>query len=314
MQTDDANVEQAGKILAQFYSENSSADRYPSESELHPPLPALNRRGKTAAVMASLMLCLIHAATIYHDNHHQAVLDYGASALYILQGEYYRTITALMLHSDIEHLAGNVAGLLFLGIPLCSIMGAGRGLFLILLSGVAGNLLNAYMYRHAHLSIGASTAVMGAVGILAAWQLRKKIVKSVRNVKKVRKTCDTAEASDIAEVSDIAESSDIAEMDAAEAAHTYLRIDIKPSALFPLGAGAAVVGMLSGGENTDVSAHVFGFLSGLGATALYFSFSTFFRREIFPGVTGDFFKNVDNMDDIFIFIVAAVIFFAWLKV
>jgi membrane associated rhomboid family serine protease len=39
---------------------------------------------------------------------------------------------------------------------------------LILLSGASGNLITAFIYRTAHTSIGASTALFGAVGMLGA--------------------------------------------------------------------------------------------------------------------------------------------------
>lgn len=279
LKVDAARLPQVHNILLQYYSENSS--QAGDSLNRDPPLPRLTPGGKAAAILACLLLCLIHASAVYHGNHHQVVLDYGASALYILQGEYYRTVTALMLHSDFEHLAGNVLGLLFFGIPLCSIMGPGRGLFLILLSGTAGNLINAYMYRRAHLSIGASTAVMGAVGILVLWQMRKRVVKMVRRTG-----------------------------DAAKNGHSLERIDIKPSILFPLGAGAAFVGMFSGGENTDVAAHVFGFLSGLGVAMLFLYFSTLFRGDISSKTKND---PPMVMDNIFIFIVVAITLLAWFK-
>jgi len=46
----------------------------------------------------------------------------------------------------------------------------GVGWLMVLFSGMAGNLLNAYMYESAHVSIGASTAVFGAIGILTGYQ------------------------------------------------------------------------------------------------------------------------------------------------
>ena len=41
---------------------------------------------------------------------------------------------------------------------------------MILASGIFGNLMNAFAYETGHLSVGASTAVFGAVGILCAFQ------------------------------------------------------------------------------------------------------------------------------------------------
>src|SRR5262249_44977121 len=50
-------------------------------------------------------------------------------------------------------------------------LGDGRGPLLVLIAGALGNAMNAVWHRTAHLSIGASTAVFAAVGILAATQL-----------------------------------------------------------------------------------------------------------------------------------------------
>ncbi|WP_457553245.1 rhomboid family intramembrane serine protease [Desulfobacula sp.] len=120
------------------------------------------------------LLWLIHAGCLQYHIHEAMILKYGASALYILQGETYRTITALFLHSDARHLAGNMAGMLIFAAPVINLAGFGTGPFMLLFSGTLGNLLNAYLYKNAHLSIGASTAVMGAAGLLVAFQLTRK--------------------------------------------------------------------------------------------------------------------------------------------
>jgi len=274
---DDADYARAWDTLSRFYTENNISSKNTEEGgtalydHIHkdPTLPAINEKGKIAAAGACLLLCIIHAATIYHGNHHQVVLNHGASALYILQGQYGRSITALMLHSDLQHLAGNVLGLLLLGSVICSLLGPGRGLFLILFSGAIGNLLNAFMYRRVHLSIGASTAVMGAVGILVAWQLKKKVVITSK---------------------------------------PHRLIDIKGSALYPLGAGAALVGMFSGGENTDVSAHVFGFLAGLGSAVLFFWAAAYFKQKTMWMEEKNILQYVDNF---FLVIVIALILLAF---
>jgi rhomboid protease GluP len=54
-------------------------------------------------------------------------------------------------------------------------MGWGVGWAVMLTSGMLGNLANAYFYQTGHLSIGASTTVFGAVGVLSAYQFIKKI-------------------------------------------------------------------------------------------------------------------------------------------
>lgn len=87
-------------------------------------------------------------------------------------GEWWRVITALLLHADLSHLAANTLfGLLFAAFLLPQ-LGAGWSWLLIVLSGALGNLFNAWGYRGGeHNSIGASTAVFGALGLLVGCEL-----------------------------------------------------------------------------------------------------------------------------------------------
>ena len=83
------------------------------------------------------------------------------------QGAWWRAVTALTLHADSVHLLSNLVSGLGFAFFVCRFFGAASGWALILLSGIAGNLLNAAVYYpDAHYSIGASTAVFGALGIL----------------------------------------------------------------------------------------------------------------------------------------------------
>lgn len=97
-----------------------------------------------------------------------------ADAWRILHGEPWRAITALTLHADMAHVLGNaIAGAVFLNL-LFRRLGPGRGLFLTVVAGALANLANAglHVWMHQpHRSIGASTAVFAAVGLLAATQL-----------------------------------------------------------------------------------------------------------------------------------------------
>lgn len=92
----------------------------------------------------------------------------NAHAGLILRGEWWRLVTALTLHADALHLISNLAiGGVFI-IYLCRDLGSGLAWSLLLASGVCGNLANAYVQLPSHTSVGASTAVFGAVGILGA--------------------------------------------------------------------------------------------------------------------------------------------------
>ncbi len=98
----------------------------------------------------------------------------SADAEQILSGELWRTVTALTLHADLGHaLANALFGALFLG-AVCGALGAGVGCALVLLSGAGGNLLNAFFHGSHHASVGASTAVFAAVGLLSGMAVARR--------------------------------------------------------------------------------------------------------------------------------------------
>ncbi|MEW6427255.1 MAG: rhomboid family intramembrane serine protease [Thermodesulfobacteriota bacterium] len=129
-------------------------------------------------------------------------------------GEWWRLVTGLTLHADLDHLFGNV---LIGGIIIhlfCRQVGPGLGWSLIWLAGILGNWLNVVLRDAEHLSVGFSTAVFGVAGLLAGmaiWPWRG-----------------------------------------------WRRL------LLPLGAGSSLLALLgTGGERTDLGAHLWGFASGI---------------------------------------------------
>jgi membrane associated rhomboid family serine protease len=142
----------------------------------------------------------------------------NANTALIRDGQWWRLVTALTLHANVLHLFSNLAiGGIFI-ICLCRELGSGLAWSLILGSGVLGNLLNSLAQSPDHRSVGASTAVFGTVGILAAVSM----VRSRSHFKK-----------------------------------RWL--------LLPTAASLALLAILgTEGEHTDIGAHLFGFLSGMG--------------------------------------------------
>ncbi len=103
----------------------------------------------------------------------------SADADRILFGELWRTVTALTLHANLAHALSNAIGItLFLG-ALSTILGPGLGSALVLLAGAGGNLANALVHGSAHISVGASTSVFGAVGMLGGLGLARRGRKKV---------------------------------------------------------------------------------------------------------------------------------------
>lgn len=120
-----------------------------------------------------IALAVFHAVVYLYPD--LGLLKAGrSSASAITEGEFFRAVTALTLHGDIKHLASNI---FFGGIAvysLSTLIGTGYAWFLFLVSGFAGNVLNAFFYGSGHNSIGASTAVFGVVGVLAGLQFFEK--------------------------------------------------------------------------------------------------------------------------------------------
>ena len=94
------------------------------------------------------------------------VQDGAASAELILGGELWRTVTALTLHADLPHVGSNAVAMLFFLTAVCRSEGPGVGAVLVLGAGALGNFCNAWFYGFDHVSVGASTAVFGALGVL----------------------------------------------------------------------------------------------------------------------------------------------------
>jgi membrane associated rhomboid family serine protease len=208
---DEGRYDRALAVMQEYFHENRQLPVVPD-----PPLASLTAAA-VSGVAAALFLLICHAWIAGLDNVGEVVQRYGASASDIMKGETYRSITALMLHADSVHLAGNMAGIAFFGMAVCTVTGRGAGWLMILISGALGNMVNAFMYASGHLSIGASTSVFGAIGILSGYQFLKK-----------RRT----------------------------RAGRF-------SAWVPLGGGVALLGILGSAAHVDLTAHLFGLMTGM---------------------------------------------------
>ena len=91
----------------------------------------------------------------------------------LFAGDWWRPITALTLHADAAHLLGNAAFGSFFGYSVARYLGGGAGWLAILVCGGLGNLANAVLSGADHRSIGASTAIFAALGLVSAWCWRR---------------------------------------------------------------------------------------------------------------------------------------------
>jgi rhomboid protease GluP len=141
----------------------------------------------------------------------------------IRAGEWWRTVTALTLHADLEHLAGNFAFGIMFGLFAGRLLGPGVAWLSIVIAGASGNALNTLLLESTHRAIGASTAVFAALGLVAGYVWHGK----------------------------------------------FMAQDRWPYRIGPIVGGFALLMYTgTGGERTDIGAHLMGFLCGLAGGML----------------------------------------------
>jgi len=157
-------------------------------------------------------------------------LEVGSSEAWeILRGEWWRIFTGLTLHANGAHVMSNaLIGGVFIWLAARR-LGSGPAWLLTILGGGLGNLINALALGAPHDSIGFSTASFAAAGLLSGIACFHTTPKNVSGVPLARRATR-----------------------------------FFASAMLPVAAGLGLLAMLGAGEETDLSAHLFGFLSGLG--------------------------------------------------
>lgn len=199
-----------------------------------PDLRPVSGMEATVAIMA----CMVLFFWLYNRTYPsiplypQLWLDHGsAEAGRILSGEWWRVFTSLTLHGDSAHVVGNaLIGGVFVWLATRR-LGSGLTWLLTILGGGIGNFLNSLALAAPHNAIGFSTASFAAAGLLAA-------------------------------IAPFGIGGGMHGMGSGGLVRRAYRFIC--SALVPVGAGLGLLAMLGAGEDTDLGAHLFGFLSGLG--------------------------------------------------
>ncbi len=150
---------------------------YERENAGWPPRAALPALQPGAGVATAVYALLLVACFVLQERgalgRDWVAAGMARSAL-LREGAWWRAVTALTLHADLVHLGSNLLyGALF-GTLAAWTLGGGLGWLVVLCSGALGNLGNAWIQGPEHASIGASTAVFGALGALAGAELRRR--------------------------------------------------------------------------------------------------------------------------------------------
>jgi rhomboid protease GluP len=92
----------------------------------------------------------------------------------VQSGEWWRSITALTLHTDGAHLLANLAAGSWFGWLAARQLGPGIAWALALIAASTSNLLEALLGPPTHRAVGASTAVFAVLGVLSAHAWRSR--------------------------------------------------------------------------------------------------------------------------------------------
>ena len=197
------------------------------EAENHPPAPAppappLHPDAWAGCVAyAAWLIGVAYALAnglVRLDAFHTGELD----AARVQDGQWWRAWTALTLHMGGAHLAANLSAGIWFGYLAGRQLGPGIAWLLIVAGGGIANLLEGLFGPPWHHSVGASTAVFTALGLMSAYTWRERLRLPQRWVQRWG----------------------------------------------PLLAGLVLLGLGSGGEETDVMAHLLGFGIGVAFGAI----------------------------------------------
>ncbi len=163
---------------ADYDRARTNLDRYEEENRDFPPRRVVERPrygGIPWVAFAFLALVAFSFVTGPVAKPTGPFFREGSSvAALVLTTEPFRAVTALTLHADTSHVLGNLLSGALFGRAVERRLGPGSAALAITASGALGNAANAAFYAslgEPHASIGASTAVFGAVGLLATTQL-----------------------------------------------------------------------------------------------------------------------------------------------
>lgn len=150
--------------------------KYDRESVDWPPRPIgpdSSRRPTelfTPVLWSFVVLAVFRAQAQWPRVTDEGMLD--AQAIFS-RGEIWRAATALFLHGDLGHLISNLIGGIFVFSAVLTTIGRLRGWLLIGAAAVLGNMGAAALnISHEYRSLGASTAVFAALGLLTGRAIR----------------------------------------------------------------------------------------------------------------------------------------------
>jgi rhomboid protease GluP len=140
-----------------------------------PPPPKLYPHAWTGSVLYALVITGV-AFAISNGLWRLDAFDVGElDAGLVRQGQWWRVWTALTLHLDGPHLAANSLAGIWFGYLAARLIGVGNAWFLTVVGAGLANWIEAFLGPATHRSVGASTAVFTALGLLSAFSWRTRL-------------------------------------------------------------------------------------------------------------------------------------------
>lgn len=162
------DLDRAASELHAYRQENS--DRSPEHNTPVPIYP-----GAVEAVVVYAAVIMLIATLAAREAFGLPWLTAGRmQAGSVVAGQWWRTVTALTLHLDAGHIVANLIFGAVFGSLAGRVFGGGVAWLAIVIAGAGGNFMNAILQPPTHLSIGASTAVFAALGMLVSHSLRPR--------------------------------------------------------------------------------------------------------------------------------------------
>jgi len=151
--------------------------RYEAENPPQPPEEEVPR-ARGAGVGAPILFALVMFVSWIFQGAHAFGLDWAAAGVndadQLRGGAWWRPITALTLHANGGHLLSNVLfGAAFVWFA-AQLAGTGVALAAVLVAGAMGNATRALLSPGSYNALGASTAVFGALGLIAGLNGRRR--------------------------------------------------------------------------------------------------------------------------------------------
>lgn len=163
-----ADAGRALSQLAQYEAENRPLPPAPSPPPLHPNAWA-GCLGYAAWLVS--VAYAISNGLVRLDAFHTGELD----AARVQGGQWWRAWTALTLHLSGAHLMANLSAGVWFGYLAGRQLGPGVAWLLIVAGGGIANLLEGLFGPPWHQSVGASTAVFTALGLMSAYTWRERL-------------------------------------------------------------------------------------------------------------------------------------------